>query len=159
MNDVRWFLDRELGGQAGLAAEKKLLHSIKESEFLVLPPGRDSSASSFESETLGESCVFTLEWSRDGRFLAGSTSDNDIRLWDMHGGPSVQGTRFPVKTIAAAHKEIVTCIEWMNKMASEEEAFFSASIDKSIKMWRNSEEVCTLTHHQGKPFECRHRNV
>lgn len=73
-----------------------------------------------ELETASE--VFDLDWHNQGKLAAGLAS-GDIMIWDADGNA--------VRTLTAAHKHEVLCVDWKNN----EEVLVSASTDSTMKLW------------------------
>lgn len=67
-----------------------------------------------------------LHMNGECRMLASSSKDNDIRIWDTVLGQCVR--------VLAGHTAGVTCIRW-----GGEGLLFSASQDRTVKVWRTSD--------------------
>ncbi|CDW55809.1 notchless 1 [Trichuris trichiura] len=66
------------------------------------------------------------------RFLASSSKDHDIRIWDVVLGQSVR--------LLSGHTASVTCVRW-----GGEGLIYSASQDRTIKVWRADDGVLCRT--------------
>ncbi|KFD56014.1 hypothetical protein M513_03138 [Trichuris suis] len=66
------------------------------------------------------------------RFLASSSKDHDIRIWDVVLGQSVR--------VLSGHTASVTCVRW-----GGEGLIYSASQDRTIKVWRADDGVLCRT--------------
>lgn len=63
----------------------------------------------------------------EGRYLASSSKDTTIKIWDTIMGTCVRSL--------SSHTQSVTCVKWSGK-----NLIFSSSQDRTIKVWR-SEDV------------------
>ena len=77
--------------------------------------------------------IVTVRLFRDGesRYLASSSKDTTIKIWDTIMGTCVRSL--------TSHTQSVTCIKWGGK-----NLIYSSSQDRTIKVWR-SEDVSTRT--------------
>uniref|UniRef100_A0A5S6QHV3 WD_REPEATS_REGION domain-containing protein n=1 Tax=Trichuris muris TaxID=70415 RepID=A0A5S6QHV3_TRIMR len=66
------------------------------------------------------------------RFLASSSKDTDIRIWDVVLGQCIR--------VLSGHTASVTCVRW-----GGEDFIYSASHDRTIKMWRANDGVLCRT--------------
>ncbi len=82
------------------------------------------------------SCIFMLEIDRGGRTAALSRESSDVEIWDLL-------LRKQVRTLSG-HSDIVTAMSYFH---GEEPCFFTASLDKSIILWRDYEKVATMSQH------------
>ena len=66
-----------------------------------------------------------------------------MQIWDY------EAPHGKLKENIKCHQEVVTTIEWLN---SPEIHFYTSSLDKTIKLWKNYENVQTLSDHHGFYF-------
>eukprot|EP00762_Andalucia_godoyi_P005770 ANDGO_06917.mRNA.1 putative WD repeat-containing protein alr2800 len=88
--------------------------------------------------TLDTHGLFCSRWSPDCSMIA-FTVDTDLYVIDSFTGKKV--TSFPV------HQETVTEVLWDPDCDPEELGFFTGSLDKTIRLWRNGRQVEVLKHH------------
>ncbi|KAF8211925.1 WD40 repeat-like protein [Mycena galopus ATCC 62051] len=83
--------------------------------------------------------VWMLEWSRDGNFLASSSSDKSVIIWGI--GPE---TETPIreweKRHVLTHPYPVICMAW-----SLDDSILLAGTEHHIKMWNTKTGVCIRT--------------
>lgn len=111
-------------------------------------------------------CVFGLKFSPDGKYLAAATSKyiifrhpyfcififkelpsnlffrtkaDSVEIWEHARGKKTM--------VLTDHKEIVTSILWMK---TNPQCFYTSSLDKTIKFYRDFTPVATLSDHAGK---------
>jgi COMPASS component SWD3 len=80
-------------------------------------------------------CVFGLKFSPDGKYLAAATTDS-VEIWEHARGKKTM--------VLTDHKEIVTSILWMK---TNPQCFYTSSLDKTIKFYRDFTPVATLCDH------------
>lgn len=86
-------------------------------------------------------CLFCVRFNEDASLLAATNADM-IQVWDPDSGRLLHSLR--------EHKEIVTSVAWFVPSPSVPPAFFSCSLDKTIRLWMNFKPVEIYTKHQGK---------
>eukprot|EP00742_Colponemidia_sp_Colp-10_P014360 GILJ01016299.1.p1 GENE.GILJ01016299.1~~GILJ01016299.1.p1 ORF type:complete len:768 (-),score=93.55 GILJ01016299.1:39-2342(-) len=83
-------------------------------------------------------CVFFLKFNHSGSTLACSTSQSQVDIWNPAMGKLLHSLD--------GHREIVTSIIWLKEDSTD--AFFSASLDKTIRLWRHYKPVHVLRDHR-----------
>eukprot|EP00743_Colponemidia_sp_Colp-15_P015429 GILK01018555.1.p1 GENE.GILK01018555.1~~GILK01018555.1.p1 ORF type:complete len:763 (+),score=87.49 GILK01018555.1:273-2561(+) len=83
-------------------------------------------------------CVFFLKFNHSGSTLACSTSQSQVDIWNPATGRLLHSLN--------GHREIVTSIIWLKDDSTD--AFCSASLDKTIRLWRNYKPVHVLRDHR-----------
>ncbi|KAK6625591.1 Notchless protein 1 [Polyplax serrata] len=114
---------------------KKLASGDKNGVILVWNPENGKQLGKAMSGHKG--WITSLSWepylmNPDCRYLASGSKDGDIRLWDVVLGHTI-------KTLSS-HTKSVTCIKWGGAGL-----LYSASQDKTIKVWRTSDGVLCRT--------------
>eukprot|EP00213_Chloropicon_mariensis_P002141 CAMPEP_0197483600 /NCGR_PEP_ID=MMETSP1309-20131121/56970_1 /TAXON_ID=464262 /ORGANISM="Genus nov. species nov., Strain RCC998" /LENGTH=573 /DNA_ID=CAMNT_0043026209 /DNA_START=243 /DNA_END=1964 /DNA_ORIENTATION=- len=113
---------------------KELAQSLKLERILSY-----ESASDISDEEFGFSgCASCLKYSDDGTSVAVAGPDCRVVVYDAFTGKyeyAVEG-----------HSEIVTGLAWVNK-DSGQRSFYTSSLDKSIRLWRDDEHVATYRDH------------
>jgi WD40 repeat protein len=71
-----------------------------------------------------QNSIFTLEFSKDGRYLLSGGRDAHLKIWDVEDG-------FTLKESIVAHMYAINDIDYR----SDGKYFASCSMDKSIKVW------------------------
>lgn len=97
--------------------------------------------------TASEGCIFHVEFTKSGNYMAASNHFNIIEVWDMN-------KRKLIKSVNL-HREIVTGIDFFtdpsyvqNQDSSfENEFMLSCSLDKTIKLSKNFKVLHTFTEH------------
>jgi len=84
-----------------------------------------------------EGCLFMIQFSSDGSLLASSTETSEVDIWDMD-------TRERIHSLNA-HNEIVTSLEFMHQHSNQ---FYTCSLDKTIKLWKDYDVQYTLEDHK-----------
>ncbi len=100
---------------------------------------------------MGEGCHFCIRFSPDGARVATAAAQS-IEIWHTGGrGPPRLQHR-----LDQGHSEIVTHLVWshhQSRASSEEHEpmgdFFSCSLDKTIKLWRDCRVVHSFDDHKG----------
>ena len=85
-----------------------------------------------------EGCIFTFNFNIPGSLLASSNQNPCIEIWDMKNKK--------LKCTLNSHKEIITGIEFFHNNPINN-FFLSCSLDKTIKLWKNYENVHTFIEH------------
>lgn len=85
-----------------------------------------------------EGCIFSMNFNDTGNLMGASNHHNRIEIWDIK-------TKKLKKTITS-HTEIVTGIEFFHKK-EDNEYFITCSLDKTIKLWKNYENIHTFLEH------------
>eukprot|EP01080_Neovahlkampfia_damariscottae_P011509 gene11509-4673_t len=81
-------------------------------------------------------CIYTLKFNEQGTKLATSNTDFGITIYDTTTGE--------IEKILKGHDEIVTSIAWFH---STKNMFFTSSLDKSIRLWKDYEQISILKKH------------
>lgn len=97
----------------------------------------------------GEGCIFSMEFSKNGKFLASTNHYGKIEIWNIY--------KQKLERQLSIHKDIVTGIEIFNKdvlidnnhldSEFEEEYLLSSSLDKTIKLSKNAKIINEFTKH------------
>jgi WD40 repeat protein len=83
-----------------------------------------------------EGCIFTIAFDDTGETMAASNHNHHIEIWDMQ--------RKRIKKTIYDHKEIVTGLEFFHGNSN---MMMSCSLDKTIKLWRDNENIDTFLDH------------
>lgn len=81
-------------------------------------------------------CIFLMEIDEQSRSLAIARENNDVEIWDT-------GTK-KQKKVLSGHSQIVTSLAFMH---GDPTSFFTSSVDKTIKYWRNYQSVAVMNQH------------
>ena len=85
-----------------------------------------------------DGCIFAMNFNDTGNLMASSNHHHTIEIWDMKSKK--------LKKIMSSHNEIVTGVEFFHGK-EDNEYFLSCSLDKTIKLWRNFNNIHTFLEH------------
>ena len=85
-----------------------------------------------------DGCIFAMNFNDTGNLMASSNHNHTIEIWD------IQSKK--LKKIMSSHSEIVTGLEFFHGK-QDNEFFLSCSLDKTIKLWQNYNNVHTFFEH------------
>lgn len=111
-----------------------------------------------ELRLLIEDCATSVTFSKDALLLAGASSDHSIRIWDAQSGDLVahllghQNDVVADKTLMRGHRNPVHCITAI-AFDTYGTALFSASSDKTVKIWEGFQRTQETTNMTVKTLE------
>ena len=85
-----------------------------------------------------EGCVFAMSFNDTGNLMGASNHHNRIEIWDIKSKK--------LKKMITSHTEIVSGIDFFHKK-EDNEYFITCSLDKTIKLWKNYENIHTFLEH------------
>jgi hypothetical protein len=121
------------------------------------PPPAPAPAS---TSVMGEGCHFAVRFSRDGARVAAAAAEC-VEIWDCSGGGPPPRRRHRLE----GHSEIVTNLVWSHRHGdgdgggTEVGDFFTCSLDKTIKLWRDCRVVHSFDDHKGATLACIHTHT
>ena len=85
-----------------------------------------------------DGCIFAMNFNDTGNLMASTNHHHTIEIWDMKSKK--------LKKIMSSHNEIVTGVEFFHGK-EDNEYLLSCSLDKTIKLWRNLNNIHTFLEH------------
>ncbi|KAF9514475.1 hypothetical protein BS47DRAFT_1295012 [Hydnum rufescens UP504] len=94
--------------------------------------------------------VWTIEWSRDGRFLASGGKDRAVIIWRVGASVANAGRECHVERVIRDHESEIGALAW-----SWDGSTLLSSADRTVKMWNVKTGVCIkeITDH-GRVVTC-----
>jgi len=100
--------------------------------------GDTSDGTNFGASPSG--CASCLQFSPDGSRLATATADCQVQIFDTVDGQRIEHLE--------GHSEIVTSLAWFHQEQHKgSSAFFSASLDKTVRLWKDYKPKAVLRDH------------
>ena len=110
-----------------------LLKNIS-SDYIYLNNPQNISVNSMTKE----GCIFAMNFNDTGNLMGTTNHHNTIEIWDIKAKK--------IKKILTSHKEIVTGLDFFHQK-EDNEYFITCSLDKTIKLWKNYENISTFFDH------------
>ncbi len=136
-----------------LALNRSYMHSVSNGRFKWEAKCRELLLNQLQPEPILKKrkgdiplhgCLFCIRLNEDASLLAATTAEG-IEIWDPHSHKLIKKLK--------EHSEIVTYMTWFSSSPtpSVSGAFFSCSLDKTIKLWMDYKLVATYKDHSGEP--------
>ena len=104
------------------------------SDYILLNNPQNVSVNSMNKE----GCIFSMNFNDTGNLMGATNHHNSIEIWDIKNKK--------IKKILTSHTEIVTGIDFFHEK-EDNESFITCSLDKTIKLWKNYENIHTFLDH------------
>ncbi|CDW77963.1 wd40 repeat-containing protein [Stylonychia lemnae] len=129
--------------QSKLKIRQGLIEYIGKNWTINANDNRDSNQNSQQqqqqqqNQRIHDGCIFALEIDQSGTYLAVSNEQSQIFFWNLRNKKFLKRVK--------EHSEFVTSLQFFHH---QQNMFYSSSLDRTIRLWRDYESIDIYTDHQ-----------